>query len=191
MGGSVFHAASSEVGDSGVGWRCGLDAQKRSQEGIGVSYVLYTDGGCAPNPGPGGWAFVLDRSDGHRFESHGGEADSTNNRMELTAVIRGLERVLAEEVTDRPGVKVVADSQYVLKGLTEWMPGWKANGWTRKVSGKRKPVLNRDLWEDLDRLKGQLELDVTWVRGHTGHPENERCDAMVELGIREAGGDPA
>ena len=156
-----------------------------------MSYVLYTDGGCAPNPGPGGWAFVLDRAEGDRVESHGGEPDSTNNRMELTAVIRGLERVLDDAATSRPSVEVVGDSQYVLKGLTEWMPGWKANGWTRKVSGKRKPVLNKDLWESLDALSQQLDLHVTWVRGHTGHPENERCDALVKTGIREAGGDPA
>lgn len=156
-----------------------------------MSYVLYTDGGCAPNPGPGGWAFVLDQADGERLESHGGEAESTNNRMELTAVIRGLETILASGGDARPAVEVVSDSQYVLKGLTEWMPGWKSNDWTRKVAGKRKPVLNIDLWQNLDGLAQQADVTVTWVRGHTGHPENERCDALVKAGIREAGGDPA
>ncbi|MEE2971601.1 MAG: ribonuclease H [Planctomycetota bacterium] len=152
-----------------------------------MSFHLYTDGGCAPNPGPGGWAFVLQGSDGV-VERFGGEPDSTNNRMELTAVIRGFEAALEAAQGARPALELVADSQYVLKGLTEWMPGWKSNNWTRKVSGRRKPVLNVDLWQRLDELRQSIDLTVTWVRGHTGHPGNERCDTMVKDGIRSVGG---
>lgn len=152
-----------------------------------MTFTLHTDGGSAPNPGPGGWAFVLD--DGQsQIEQFGGERASTNNRMELTAVIRGFEAALDAEKGDRPVLELIADSQYVLKGLTEWMPGWKSNNWTRKVSGSRKPVLNVDLWKQLDELQARIELTVTWVRGHTGHAGNERCDALVKDGIRSVGG---
>jgi ribonuclease HI len=148
------------------------------------SFVLHTDGGCSPNPGPGGWAFVLGTTGGAEIERYGGESDSTNNRMELTAVIRGLETAL-EASGGRPRVEIVADSQYVLKGMNEWMPGWKANGWTRKSGGRRQPVLNVDLWKRLDELKGLLDLKFTWVKGHSGHDGNERCDELVKRGIRE------
>lgn len=152
-----------------------------------MKFTLHTDGGCAPNPGPGGWAFVLEH-EGALIERFGGEVQSTNNRMELTAVIRGFETALETSNGVSPVIDLIGDSQYVLKGLTEWMPGWKSNNWTRKVSGSRKPVLNEDLWRQLDALKQQLELSVTWVRGHSGHPGNERCDLLVKDGIRSVGG---
>ena len=159
-----------------------------TQEGQdALDFTLHTDGGCSPNPGPGGWAFVLEH-EGTATEQFGGEAQSTNNRMELTAVIRGFEAALAVSSAVSPRIELIGDSQYVLKGLTEWMPGWKANNWTRKVSGSRKPVLNEDLWRRLDDLKSQIELDVTWVKGHSGHPGNERCDLLVKDGIRSIGG---
>ncbi len=133
---------------------------------------LFTDGACLGNPGPGGWAFILRRPDtGDPVESAGGEDRTTNNRMELTAVIRGLESL------DAPtAVTLVGDSEYVLKGLTEWMPGWKRRNW-RKAD--RKPVLNADLWKQLDDLMQRHEVRVQWVRGHTGHAENERCDELA------------
>lgn len=151
------------------------------------AFTLYTDGGCSPNPGPGGWGFVLDAPGEGRMERCGGDLDSTNNRMELTAVIRGLETALEGSGGVRPRVEIVADSQYVLKGLNEWMAGWKANGWTRKSGGRRQPVLNVDLWKRLDELKAAMDLEFTWVRGHSGHAENERCDALVHEGRRAAG----
>lgn len=152
-----------------------------------MDFTLHTDGGCSPNPGPGGWAFVLEQN-GALSEQFGGEVDSTNNRMELTAVIRGFEAALEASEGGSPRIELIGDSQYVLKGLTEWMPGWKANNWTRKVSGSRKPVLNEDLWRRLDDLKAEIELTVTWVKGHSGHPGNERCDRLVKDGIRSIGG---
>ena len=142
-------------------------------------HVLYTDGGCSPNPGPGGWAFILITGDRVQ-ESFGGLSETTNNRMELTAVIRGLEATGEGEE-----VSLHADSEYVLKGLTEWMPNWKAAGWTRKVSGRRKPVLNVDLWQRLDGLAAARQVSCTWVKGHSGDPRNERCDQMVN-GVHEA-----
>ena len=141
--------------------------------------VIYTDGGCSPNPGPGAWAFILKDEAGKR-EGSGGSLETTNNRMEMTAVIRGLEA--AKGVSE---VELVADSQYVLNGLTDWMPRWKAAGWVRKVRGKKEPVLNLDLWKRLDELISPIQLTCTWVRGHTGHAENERCDQLVQS-TREA-----
>ena len=147
--------------------------------------ILHTDGGCSPNPGPGGWAYVLERN-GTQKERSGSDPATTNNRMELTAVIRGLEATEEGEA-----VELVADSEYVLKGLGEWMPNWKANDWTRKVKGKRKPVLNVELWQRLDELANARSMTYTWVRGHTGNPLNERCDLLVNA-IHEAfkRGDP-
>lgn len=141
--------------------------------------LLYTDGGCSPNPGPGGWAFLLVR-DGQVQERFGGDPQTTNNRMELTAVIRGLEA--CEEGAQ---IELFADSEYVLKGLTEWMPKWKSADWTRKVSGRRKPVLNIDLWKRLDELASARAVTCTWVKGHSGDPRNERCDELVN-GVHEA-----
>jgi ribonuclease HI len=137
---------------------------------------LYTDGACRGNPGPGGWGVLL-RFDRHEKELWGGERDTTNNRMELTAAIRGLEAL------KRPvSARVHTDSQYVLKGISEWIHGWKKNGWK---TSNRKPVKNDDLWRELDALRSQHELEWIWVKGHAGHPENERADALANRGIDE------
>lgn len=134
--------------------------------------LLYTDGACSGNPGPGGWAFILKHpASGKEVERSGGEADTTNNRMELTAVIEGLRAI------KRPSrVEVYSDSQYVLKGLEEWMADWKKRGW--RTSAK-KPVKNRELWQALDELMSVHDLSFHWIKGHSEHPENERCDAMA------------
>ena len=136
---------------------------------------LFADGACSGNPGPGGWAFILRHpASGKEMERSGGEPETTNNRMELTAVIRGLEAL------KRPtAVELITDSEYVGKGLTQWMAKWKANGWQR-VEGQRKvPVKNEDLWRRLDDLLARHQLRFTHVRGHSGHPENERCDFLA------------
>jgi ribonuclease HI len=136
---------------------------------------LFADGACSGNPGPGGWAFVLRHvKTGKEKEASGGEPETTNNRMELLAVIRGLETL------KRPvAVELVTDSIYVGKGLTEWMPKWKANGWRRKEGGKLHAIKNEDLWRKLDALLAEHRLRFTHVRGHAGHVENERCDALA------------
>jgi ribonuclease HI len=136
---------------------------------------LFTDGGCSGNPGPGGWAFVLKHpASGKELERAGAERETTNNRMELTAVIRGL-----EALKRRTRVELVSDSEYVGRGLSEWMPKWKANGWRRREGKQFKPVKNEDLWRRLDALLNQHVVHFTHVRGHTGHPENERCDTLA------------
>ncbi|MCA9293937.1 MAG: ribonuclease HI [Phycisphaerales bacterium] len=133
---------------------------------------LFTDGACSGNPGPGGWAFLLRHAaSGRTREDSGGEANTTNNRMELTAVIQGL-----EALTRASRVDLHSDSQYVLKGLSEWMEGWKARGWR---TADKKPVKNQDLWEVLDGLREGHEIRFHWVEGHAGHPENERVDALA------------
>ena len=139
-------------------------------------FWLFTDGGSSPNPGPGGWAFILraQAQPGEALfetESAGGVPATTNNRMELTAVIRGLLHL------EHPcQVTVVSDSEYVIKGLTEWLPGWKRRDWK---NSRKKPVLNADLWQILDRLAQFHEVRFEWTKGHAGHPENERCDELV------------
>jgi len=143
--------------------------------------VAYTDGACIGNPGPGGWAAIIVR-DGAREEISGAAADTTNNRMELTAAIEALRRL----PSDAP-VTVVTDSQYLLKGMTSWLAGWQRRGW-RTATGE--PVLNRDLWETLAALAGS-RVTWEWVRGHNGHPENERVDrlarAQAQAGLKRAG----
>lgn len=137
--------------------------------------LLFTDGACSGNPGPGGWAFILrDIKTGKELLGSGGESGSTNNRMELMAVIQGLEALKRS-----CRVKLYSDSKYVLQGLEQWMAGWKRNGWMRKESGKSKPVKNVELWKELDRLVQLHHLSYHHVRGHSGHPENERCDQMA------------
>ncbi len=135
---------------------------------------IYTDGACKGNPGPGGWGALL-RWGRHEKELFGGEALTTNNRMELTAVIRALE-ALDRHVP----VEVHTDSQYVQKGITEWLPGWKRRGWK---TADRKPVKNDDLWRALDALVARHQVRWHWVRGHAGHPENERADALANRGV--------
>ncbi len=138
---------------------------------------IYSDGACKGNPGVGGWGALL-ISGGHRKEISGGEANTTNNRMEMTAVIRALESL------KRPStVEVHTDSQYVQKGVSEWMAGWKRRNW-RTADGK--PVKNQDLWLQLDALSQLHRIEWKWVRGHAGHPENERADALANQGVLQA-----
>jgi ribonuclease HI len=136
---------------------------------------LFTDGGCSGNPGPGGWAFLLRHvASGKELKRSGAERETTNNRMELLAVIRGLEAL------KRPtSVEVVTDSVYVGRGLTQWLPRWKANGWRRHAGRQQADIKNEDLWRRLDQLLADHRIQFTHVRGHAGHPENELCDAMA------------
>ncbi len=136
--------------------------------------VLYTDGACKGNPGPGGWGVLLEWGD-HRKELCGGESETTNNRMEITAVIEGL-RALSRSCQ----VLVVTDSVYVKDGVTKWMAGWKRNGWR---TAAKKPVKNRDLWEVLDEELSSHTVDWEWVKGHAGHPGNERADELANAGV--------
>jgi ribonuclease HI len=135
---------------------------------------IYTDGACKGNPGVGGWGALL-RCNGVEKELFGGEAHTTNNRMELLAVIEGI-----RALTQRSVVEVYTDSQYVQKGVSEWLAGWKKNGW--KTAAK-KPVKNDDLWRDLDALLPMHELSWHWVKGHAGHVENERADGLANQGV--------
>ena len=153
-----------------------------------TSLKIYTDGGCSGNPGPGGWAYiiVLETFQGHNvLAAHkGGESHTTNNRMELIAVIESLRELKA--LTDAPGnliprkATVFTDSQYIQKGITEWIIKWKRNSW--KTSDK-KPVKNQDLWLELDALCDNFSLGWEWVRGHSGIEYNERCDKMTQEAI--------
>ena len=140
---------------------------------------VYTDGACSGNPGPGGWGAVL-ISGGNEKEISGGEAGTTNNRMELMAAIMALEAM------KRPvEVHLHTDSTYVRDGITKWIHGWKKNGW--KTAAK-KPVKNADLWQALDEANAVHEVEWHWVKGHSGHPENERVDELANLAIDEMGG---
>jgi ribonuclease HI len=135
---------------------------------------IYTDGACRGNPGPGGWAALLS-SKGREKEIAGAEALTTNNRMELTAVIRALEAL------KRPAVaRIYTDSEYVRRGITEWLASWKVRDWR---TADRKPVKNKDLWEELDRLAQRHRLEWHWVPGHAGVPGNERVDALANRAI--------
>lgn len=134
----------------------------------------FTDGACSGNPGPGGWGVVL-RWNGHERELFGGEAQTTNNRMELMAAIRAL-----ESLTRRSEVVITTDSTYVLKGITEWLPGWKRRNWQ---TASKQPVKNVDLWQRLDAAVTRHEVSWEWVKGHNGHPENERADELARQGI--------
>jgi ribonuclease HI len=135
---------------------------------------IYADGACKGNPGPGGWG-VLMRAGGREKEMHGGESQTTNNRMELTAVIEGLQALKAPSV-----VRVYTDSQYVQKGISEWIHNWKRRGW---LTADKKPVKNEDLWRRLDEAAARHRVQWFWVKGHAGHPENERADALANKGI--------
>lgn len=139
---------------------------------------IYTDGACKGNPGPGGWGALL-KWGGHERELFGGEPATTNNRMELMAVIEAL-RALKRPMD----VVVHTDSQYVHKGITEWMGNWKARGWK---TADRKPVKNVDLWQQLDALVNAHRVRWQWVRGHSGHPGNERADELANRGVPGAG----
>ena len=140
-----------------------------------IEVILYTDGACSGNPGPGGWGFILKHpKSGKEIERSGGEAITTNNRMEMLAVIEGL-----KALTRPTAVELVSDSKYVLQGLEQWMRSWKANGWKRREGGKLKEVKNVELWQELDRLVTLHKIKFTHVKGHAGHPENERCDELA------------
>ncbi|XEY01463.1 ribonuclease HI [Tistrella bauzanensis] len=138
----------------------------------------FTDGACSGNPGPGGWGVVLRWGELER-EMNGGEAQTTNNRMELMAAIEAL-RALKRPTT----IRIWTDSTYVRDGITKWIHGWKRNGW--KTAAKA-PVKNADLWQQLDELARAHKVDWQWVRGHDGHPENERADALARGGIPKRG----
>lgn len=137
---------------------------------------IYTDGACRGNPGPGGWGVVL-RYKGKEKTLFGAEPETTNNRMELTAAIRGL-----EALTRRCRVELTTDSKYVRDGISTWLPNWKKRGWK---TADRKPVKNIDLWHRLDELAGSHEITWHWVRGHAGHPENELADELANRAIDE------
>jgi ribonuclease HI len=137
---------------------------------------IFTDGACSGNPGPGGWGAIL-QAKGKEKELSGSEKDTTNNRMEMMAVIAAL-----EAITRPCHVLVTTDSQYVMKGMLEWLPGWKKRGW--KTAGKQ-PVKNVDLWQRLEQAASPHKLEWEWVRGHQGHPENERADQLA-VAAREA-----
>lgn len=139
--------------------------------------IIHTDGACKGNPGPGGWGAVLQAGGGHEKELWGGEANTTNNRMELTAAIMALEAL------KRPcRVELHTDSKYVMQGITEWMRGWKARGW---ITADKKPVKNADLWRRLDEARQRHEVKWRWVKGHAGHALNERADQLANRGVAE------
>jgi ribonuclease HI len=144
--------------------------------------TIYTDGACRGNPGPGGWGVLLRYGERER-ELHGGEAHTTNNRMELTAAIRAL-----AALSERCEVDLHTDSEYVRKGITEWLPGWKRKGWR---TADRKPVKNADLWQLLEQEAQRHVVRWHWVKGHSGHPLNERADRLANRGVDELGGNGA
>jgi ribonuclease HI len=136
---------------------------------------LFTDGACSGNPGPGGWAFLLRHpASGKKLVQSGGEPVTTNNRMELTAAVRGL-----EALKQRSGVELFTDSVYVGKGISEWLPKWKANGWRRKEKNKLVSIANEELWRELDQLLARHQVKYTRVAGHSGHEENDLVDELA------------
>lgn len=139
--------------------------------------LIHTDGACSGNPGPGGWGAILEWK-GHRKELSGAEPETTNNRMELLAAIRALQAIRGK---GKP-VRLVTDSIYVRDGVTKWIHGWKRNGW--KTAAK-KPVKNDDLWKELDEAAKRHDVTWEWVKGHSGHPENDRADELARLAIAQ------
>jgi ribonuclease HI len=147
--------------------------------------ILFTDGACRGNPGPGGWAYILRHpATGGEKEESGGVPQTTNNQMELQAVIQGL-----TALKRRSTVEVITDSVYVAKGAREWLPGWKANGWRRREKNRWVPVKNVELWQALDALMSRHDVRFTTIAGHSGHAENERCDELaVAAALQQMGG---
>ena len=143
---------------------------------MSVDTEIYTDGACRGNPGPGGWG-VLMRHKGHEKTLYGAEAQTTNNRMELMVAIQGL-----ESLTRPCQVRVTTDSKYVQQGIQEWLANWKRRGWK---TAARKPVKNVDLWQRLDEATAGHDIEWAWVKGHSGHPENERADELANKAIDE------
>lgn len=143
---------------------------------MGHIIEIFTDGACKGNPGPGGWGVLL-RLGEHQKTLFGGELNTTNNRMELTAAIRGL-----EALKKTAQVVLTTDSQYVMKGIREWLPGWKQRGWK---TASRQPVKNVDLWQRLDELAGQHQVEWRWVKGHSGHAENDLADELANRGVEQ------
>ena len=139
-----------------------------------VDVVIYTDGACSGNPGPGGWGVLLRWKDVEK-ELNGGEKDTTNNRMELMAAIQGL-----ESLKRGVSIELYTDSTYVRDGITKWIHGWKKNGWR---TAAKKPVKNADLWQRLETAVGDHDVSWHWVKGHAGHPDNERADTLARAGI--------
>jgi ribonuclease HI len=137
---------------------------------------IFCDGACSGNPGPGGYGAIL-RSGKTVKELYGAEQETTNNRMELTAAITAL-----EALTRPCSVILTTDSQYLVKGMNEWLKGWIRKGW---LNSKKEPVLNRDLWERLNALSQHHSINWQWVKGHSGHPENERCDELARIAIKQ------
>ena len=136
---------------------------------------LITDGSCLGNPGPGGWAYIL-RFGGHKKEGYGCAAQTTNNRMELTAAIQGL-----KQLKEDCAVEIVTDSQYVKNGMTQWIHNWKKRGW---LTGEKKPVLNKELWMELDSLVNRHTVTWQWTKGHASHEDNNRCDELANSAAR-------
>jgi len=144
---------------------------------------VYTDGGCSGNPGIGGWAYII-LSKGNEITDSGGNKDTTNNRMELTAVIMALKAIADNSTWDKAAIVLHTDSQYVKNGITSWIDRWVKNGW--KTAAK-KPVKNKDLWEKLYQLNKAAKVEWKWVKGHAGDINNERCDAMVQEEMKKLG----
>ncbi len=147
--------------------------------GLKAEVEIFTDGACRGNPGPGGWGVLIRFGDVEK-QIWGNESNTTNNRMELLAAIKGL-----EALTRSCTVSITTDSQYVRQGITSWISSWKANQWK---NSHKKPVKNRDLWERLDALSGKHNIAWHWVKGHSGHKENELADSLANRGIDELGG---
>jgi ribonuclease HI len=139
--------------------------------------ILFTDGACSGNPGPGGWAAILKHPSSGKVKTlAGGSPHTTNNKMELTGAIEGLKAI---DSSKRRRVHLVSDSQYVIHGLTQWIPGWIANGWRKGKKASSEPVKNVELWKELHALAQQHDMSYEHVRGHSGHPENEECDRLA------------
>jgi ribonuclease HI len=138
--------------------------------------TIYTDGACSGNPGPGGWGALL-RFNGQEKELSGGESQTTNNRMEMTAVIEAL-----RALNSRCSIEITTDSEYVKNGITKWIFSWMKNNWKTKA---RKDVKNRELWEELWKLSQEHDIQWKWIKGHSGHPENERCDELARSEIEK------
>ncbi|MDR0502701.1 MAG: ribonuclease HI [Treponema sp.] len=153
---------------------------------MGTELKIFTDGGCSGNPGPGGWAYVmvLQSSEGEKVtaQEKGSEKNTTNNRMELTAVISALRVIKTADLPPeaRRFITLYTDSQYVQKGITSWIHTWKRNAWR---TADKKPVKNKDLWEELDSLAGALSVKWEWIKGHAGNEYNEICDSMTQEAI--------